>query len=71
MAQSKKGYYRAGHYVKPSGASSRAKKPALWVIVVGAFVLIAAWNTLFGGEDGKSTPGPQRTGQHEKASPAR
>ncbi|MEW1748109.1 hypothetical protein ACIQU1_02890 [Streptomyces angustmyceticus] len=71
MAQSRKGYYRAGHYVRPSSGSRRAKMPALWVLVVGALLVIATWNTLFGGEDSKATPGPQRTAHHEKADPDR
>ncbi len=71
MAQTRKGYYRAGHYVRPSSVSSQAKKPAAWVIVVGAILLIATWNTLFGGEGDKSTPEPKRTTQSATESPSR
>ncbi|NEB62087.1 hypothetical protein G3I61_20730 [Streptomyces diastaticus] len=61
MAQNRKGYYRAGHYVKPSSASGRWKKPSTGVIVVAVLVAVAGWNTLFADEsDGSGkTPAPQ------------
>ncbi|MEW1925899.1 hypothetical protein [Streptomyces sp. NPDC088360] len=71
MAKTRKGYYRAAHYVKPTSVSSKAKKPAFWVVVVGALLLIAAWNTLFGDDGDKTTPEPQRTTQSVTGSPSR
>lgn len=71
MAKTRKGYYRAGHYVKSTSVSSRAKKPASWMVVVGAFLLIAAWNTVFDDDGGKATPKPQRTAQSVTESPSR
>lgn len=60
-AQTRKGYYRAGHYVKPSSQSSRWKKPSLGVVLGAAVLLIAAWNTLFSdrSDDSDTTPRPQ------------
>ncbi|MFI1360210.1 hypothetical protein ACH4TV_42500 [Streptomyces sp. NPDC020898] len=60
-AQSRKGYYRAAHYVKPSSASSRWKKPSLGLLLGAAVLLIAAWNTLFsdGSDTSDKTPHPQ------------
>ncbi|WP_143202270.1 hypothetical protein [Streptomyces sp. CB01249] len=71
MAQTRKGYYRAAHYVKPSTVSRKAKKPAFWVVAVGALLLIAAWNSLFGDDGDKTKPEPQRTVQSATESPAR
>ncbi|NGO46967.1 hypothetical protein [Streptomyces ureilyticus] len=60
-AKNRKGHYRAGHYVKPSSASSRWKKPSTGLVLVVAVVAIAGWNTLFGNEsdDPDTTPRPQ------------
>lgn len=60
-AKSRKGYYRAGHYVKPSSASSRWKKPSTGLVLAVAVVVIAGWNTLFGNESDEpgTTPRPQ------------
>ncbi|MFI9771663.1 hypothetical protein ACIHJG_33015 [Streptomyces sp. NPDC052415] len=60
-AKNRKGYYRAGHYVKPSSASSRWKKPSTGLVVALIVVAIAGWNTLFGNEsdDPGTTPRPQ------------
>lgn len=71
MAKTRKGYYRAAHYVRPTTVSSKAKKPALWVVVVGILLLIAAWNSLFGNDGGKASPEPQRTAQSVTGSPSR
>ncbi|MGW1563372.1 hypothetical protein ACWCQ1_43845 [Streptomyces sp. NPDC002144] len=73
MAKSKprKGYYRAGHYVKPTAVSSRWKTPSMGLILVGVVVVIAAWNTLFaGGSDHQDkTPQPQSTSASASAVP--
>lgn len=66
---SRKGYYRAAHYVRPSGLSGRSKKPATWVIVVVVVLIIAGWNTLFGSDSDKSRPAPEKTGPSAPASP--
>lgn len=60
QAKARKGYYRAAHYVKPSSASSRWKKPSLGLILGAAVLVIAAWNTLFsdGSDDSVKTPHP-------------
>lgn len=59
MAQQRKGYYRARHYVKPSSASSRWKKPSTGVILVAVFLAIAGWNTLVGNDSGNTEKSPQ------------
>lgn len=69
MAQTRKGYYRAAHYVRPATVSSRARKPAFWVVVVGVLLLIAAWNTLFGDGGDKPAP-PERTAQSVTGTPS-
>lgn len=59
MAQKRKGYYRAGHYVQPSTAVSRWKKPSTGMIVVIGLLAIAGWNTLVGDDSGVSEKDPQ------------
>lgn len=60
VAQNRKGHYRAGHYVKPSSASSRWKKPSAGVVLVAVLLAIAGWNTLFGDDsDRPDAPRPQ------------
>lgn len=73
MAQNRKGYYRAGHYVKPSSASSGWKKPSTGLVLVVALVAIAGWNTLFGDEsdDSGKTPPPQPSSSSASAVPGR
>lgn len=71
MAQPRKGYYRAAHYVRPTNVSSKVKMPAFWVVVVGVLLVIAAWNTLFGDGGDKTTPEPQRTAQSATEPPSR
>ncbi|WP_199827539.1 hypothetical protein [Streptomyces xylophagus] len=70
-AKPRKGYYRAAHYVKPSSASSRWKKPSMGLVLVGIVVVIAAWNTLFSGGSGDSvkTPQPQPSSASASAVP--
>lgn len=60
-AKNRKGHYRAGHYVKPSSASSRWKTPSTGLVLAVAVLAIAGWNTLFGSEsdDSNTTPHPQ------------
>jgi hypothetical protein len=58
MASSRKGHYRAGHYVKASSTSSRWKKPSAGLVLVAALVAIAGWNTLFG-NDSEHSPQPR------------
>ncbi|WP_158716126.1 hypothetical protein OG612_41785 [Streptomyces sp. NBC_01527] len=71
MAQQRKGYYRARHYVKPSSASSRWKKPSTGVILVAVLLAIAAWNTLVGNDsdDAQKTPQPRPSGATAPADP--
>ncbi|MFE6481764.1 hypothetical protein ACFVGN_02295 [Streptomyces sp. NPDC057757] len=71
MAKSRKGYYRAAHYVKPTTVSGRMKKPATWVMVVAAVLLIAAWNSLFGNDSDDATPQQQPNSPATKASSPR
>ncbi|MFJ7948289.1 hypothetical protein ACIQ6K_32300 [Streptomyces sp. NPDC096354] len=59
MAQQRKGYYRARHYVNPSSASSRWKKPSTGVILVVGILAIAGWNTLVGNDSGDTEKSPQ------------
>ncbi|MGW9031365.1 hypothetical protein ACWGQ5_46555 [Streptomyces sp. NPDC055722] len=59
MAKTRKGYYRAGHYVKPSTASSRWKKPSMGLILIAALLAIAGWNTLFGDKSDATGNTPQ------------
>ncbi len=70
-AQSRKGYYRAAHYVKPSSTSSRWKKPSLGLILGAAVLLIASWNTLFsdGSDSTDKTPHPQPSSVSASAVP--
>jgi len=70
-AKTRKGYYRAAHYVKPSSASSRWKKPSLGLILGAVVLVIAAWNTLFGGGSDHSdkTPQPQPSSVSASAVP--
>ena len=60
LTKTRRGYYRAAHYVKPSSASSRWKKPFLGFIPGAAVLLIATWNSLFpdGSDDSEKTPQP-------------
>ncbi|MBG0850327.1 hypothetical protein I2W78_00135 [Streptomyces spinoverrucosus] len=60
-AKNRKGHYRAGHYVQPSSASSRWKKPSTGLVLAAAVVAIAGWNTLFGNDsdDPDTAPRPQ------------
>lgn len=71
MAQQRKGYWRAGGYVRPSSASSQWKKPSTGVIVVGVLLAIAGWNTLFGNESGdtEKTPPARPSGASAPADP--
>ncbi|MER5988834.1 hypothetical protein [Streptomyces sp. NPDC001787] len=59
MAQNRKGYYRAGHYVRPSSASSQWKKPSVGIVVVAGLLVLAGWNTLFGKDSDSSGNAPQ------------
>ncbi|MER6611189.1 hypothetical protein ABT282_36255 [Streptomyces sp. NPDC000927] len=59
MAQNRKGYYRAGHYVKPSSASTQRKKPSAGIVLVVGLVVLAGWNTLFGNDSDNSENTPQ------------
>lgn len=59
VAQQRKGYYRARHYVKPSSASSRWKKPSTGVILVAVLLAIAGWNTLVGNDSSDTEKSPQ------------
>lgn len=59
-AKNRKGHYRAGHYVKPSTASSRWKKPSTGLVLAVAVVAIAGWNTLFGNESDDSDTTPRQ-----------
>ncbi|WP_326600873.1 hypothetical protein [Streptomyces sp. NBC_01800] len=59
MAQQRKGYYRARHYVKPSSASSRWKMPSAGAILVVGILAIAGWNTLVGNDSGDTEKSPQ------------
>lgn len=59
VAQQRKGYYRARHYVKPSSASSGWKKPSAGVVLVLCVVAIAGWNTLVGNDSSDTEKGPQ------------
>ena len=70
-AKPRKGYYRAAHYVKPSSASSRWKKPSTGLVLAGVVVVIAAWNTLFSGGSDHSdqTPRPQPSSASASAVP--
>ncbi|AYG83324.1 hypothetical protein DWB77_05520 [Streptomyces hundungensis] len=70
MAQTRKGYYRAAHYVKPTTVSSRAKKPGFWAAALGVLLLIAAWNTFFGESGDGTKPQPQRTVQSVTGTPS-
>lgn len=71
MAQQRKGYYRAAHYVKPSSVSSRWKKPSAGVILVVGVLAIAGWNTLVGNDssDAEKTPQPHPSGVSTSAAP--
>ncbi|GAA2288642.1 hypothetical protein GCM10010145_68870 [Streptomyces ruber] len=72
MAQQRKGYYRAAHYVRPSSVSrSRWKKPSTGVLVVAGVLAIAAWNTLFGSDSGdaEESPQPRPAGSSAPATP--
>jgi hypothetical protein len=60
MAQYRKGHYRAATYVRPTVVSRRAKKPSFWAIVVAVIVVIALWNTIFGGGSDKPGTTPQQ-----------
>lgn len=64
MAKERKGYYRAAHYVKPSSASSRWKKPSAGAILLVGVVAIAGWNTLAGNDSDSTqqTPRPHPSG---------
>lgn len=70
-AKTRKGYYRAAHYVKPSSTSSRWKKPSLGLILGAAVLLVAAWNTLFsdGSDNPDKTPHPQPSSVSASAVP--
>ncbi|MEE1837794.1 hypothetical protein [Streptomyces sp. SP17KL33] len=59
-AKNRKGHYRAGHYVQPSSASSRWKKPSTGLVLVVAVVAIAGWNTLFDDGSDNSDPTPRQ-----------
>ncbi|MFK4687406.1 hypothetical protein RKD22_000341 [Streptomyces pristinaespiralis] len=67
----RKGYYRAAHYVKPSSASSRWKKPSTGVILVVGLVAVAGWNTLVGNDSGQTEkiPQPRPSGASAPADP--
>ncbi|MET7666170.1 hypothetical protein ABZS99_47050 [Streptomyces sp. NPDC005463] len=69
--KTRKGYYRAAHYVKPSSASGRWKKPSLGLVLGAAVLVIAAWNTLFsdGSDHSDKTPQPQTTSAPASAVP--
>ncbi|MGW1554499.1 hypothetical protein [Streptomyces sp. NPDC002346] len=71
MAQQRKGYYRARHYVKPSSASSRWKMPSAGVILVVGILAIAGWNTLVGNDSGDTerSPRPRPSGASAPAAP--
>lgn len=71
MAQQRKGYYRARHYVKPSSASSGWKKPSAGVVLVLCVVAIAGWNTLVGSDSGdtEKMPQPRPSGVSAPADP--
>lgn len=74
VAQQRKGYYRARHYVQPSSASaSRWKKPSTGVILVAGLLAIAGWNTLFGSDSGDTgqSPQPRPSGASAPAGPGR
>lgn len=74
VAQQRKGYYRARHYVQPSSASaSRWKKPSTGVILVAGLLAIAGWNTLFGSDSGDAgqSPQPRPSGASGPADPGR
>ena len=71
MAQQRMGYYRSRHYVKPSSASSRWKKPSTGVILVAVLLAIAGWNTLVGDDSGdtEKSPQPRPSGASAPADP--
>ncbi|WP_327238856.1 hypothetical protein OG243_44480 [Streptomyces sp. NBC_01318] len=71
MAQQRKGYYRARHYVKPSSASSRWKLPSAGAILVVGILAIAGWNTLVGNDSGdtEKSPQPRLSGASAPADP--
>lgn len=71
MAKSRKGHYRAGHYVGASSPTKRWKTPSMTVAAVLALLAIAGWNTLFGGDSdsSKDTPRPQPSGSSASAVP--
>ncbi|NEA68633.1 hypothetical protein [Streptomyces sp. SID12488] len=67
--KNRKGHYRAAHYVKPSSASSRWKKPSLGLLLGAAVLAIAAWNTLFPDSPDDSVKTPQPSGVSASAVP--
>lgn len=71
VAKTRKGYYRAGHYVKASTPSSRWKKPSVGLVVVLALLAIAGWNTLFGDASDSTgkTPHPEPPSSSAPAEP--
>ena len=69
VAQPRKGYYRARHYVKPSSASSRWKKPSAGAILLVGILVIAGWNTLVGNDSGGTSPQPRMSGASSPADP--
>lgn len=71
MAKTRKGYYRAGHHVRPSTVSSRWKKPSVGLVAVLALLAIAGWNTLFGDASNSTekTPQPHSTSSSAPARP--
>lgn len=70
-AKSRKGYYRAGHHVKPSSASSRWKKPSTGLVLACVLLAIAGWNTLFsdGSDNSDKPPHPQTSSASASALP--
>ncbi|MFD3457000.1 hypothetical protein ACFWVC_33095 [Streptomyces sp. NPDC058691] len=71
MAKTRKGYYRAGHHVKPSTVSKQWKKPSTGLVVAAVVLAIAGWNTLFDDDSDSTgnTPQPHPSSSSAPATP--